>query len=140
MWTPQHKLQCMLWSAELKSVTRVQRRARKEWNVDTPTCKSIYEWDKTLPEMGNLISHAGKHPKQHVTEQTVDRVRKSFSRSPRKSIRQASRELGVPHSTVHNIVHKRLQLHAYKLQLLLHIKPDDHSKRTDFAVETLSRI
>ena len=29
---------------------------------------------------------SGKHPKQHVTEETVDRVRESFSRSPRKSI------------------------------------------------------
>jgi transposase len=87
-----------------------------------------YEWDKTLRETGNLISHAGKHPKQHVTEETVDSARESFSRSPRKSIRQASRELGVPRSTVHNIVHKRLRSRAYKLQLLRHIKPDDHRK------------
>jgi len=90
--------------------------------------------------MGSLISHAGKHPKQHVTEQTVDCVRESFSRSPRKSIRQVSRELGVPHLVVHDIVHKCLHLRAYKLQLLHHIKPDDHRKRTDFAVEMLSHI
>ena len=114
-------MQCVLWLVELKSVTRVQRRARREWNVDSPTCKSIYEWDKTLREAGSLISHAGKHPQQHVTEETMDRVRESFSRSPRKSIRQASRELGVPRSTVHNIAHKRLRLRAYKLQLLHHI-------------------
>jgi hypothetical protein len=31
-------------------------------------------------------------------------------------------------------------LRAYRLQLLHHIKPDDHRKRTDFAVEMLSRI
>jgi len=48
MWTPQRKVQCMLWLAELKSVTCVQQRARREWNVDPPTRKSIYEWDKTL--------------------------------------------------------------------------------------------
>jgi hypothetical protein len=70
----------------------------------------------------------------------LDRVHESFSRSPCKSIRQASRELGVPRTTVHNIVHKRLYLRAYKLQLLHHIKPDDHRKGTDFAVEMLSRI
>jgi hypothetical protein len=42
--------------------------------------------------------------------------------------------------TVHDNVHKRLRLRAYKLQLLHHIKPDYHSKRTEFAVEMLSRI
>jgi hypothetical protein len=86
MWTPQRKVQCVLRLAELKSVTRVQRRARRKWNVDPPTRKSIYEWDKTLRETGSSISHAGKHPKQHVAEETVDLVRESFSRSPRKSI------------------------------------------------------
>jgi hypothetical protein len=90
--------------------------------------------------MGSLISHTGKHPRQQVKEETVDCVRESFSRSPHKSIRQASRELGVPRSTVHSIVHKHLRLHAYKLQLLHHIKPDDHHKRTDFAVEMLSCV
>jgi hypothetical protein len=68
----------MLWLAELKSVMRVQQRARRKWNVDPPTHKSNYEWDKTLQEMGSLISHVGKHPKQHVTEETVDRVCESF--------------------------------------------------------------
>ena len=140
MWTPQRKVQCVSWLAELKSVTRIQQRARREWNVDPPTHKSIYELDKTLRETGSLISHPGKHPKQHVMEETVDRVRESFSRSQCKSIRQANRELGVPRSTVHNIVHKCLRLRAYKLQLLHHIKPDDHRKRTDFAVEMLSHI
>jgi len=84
MWTPRQKVQCVLWLAELKSVTHVQRRARREWNVDPPTRKSIYEWDKTLRETGSLISHAGKHPKQRVTEGTVDHVHESFSRSTRK--------------------------------------------------------
>jgi hypothetical protein len=65
--------------------------ARREWNVDPPTCEYIYEWDKTLRETGSLISHAGKHPTQHVTEENVDRVRESFSRSPRKSIRKPRR-------------------------------------------------
>src|SRR5215469_8710531 len=107
MWTPRRKVQCVLWLAELKSVTCVQRRARKEWSVDPPTRKSIYEWDKTLRETGSLVSHAGKHHKHHVPEVNVDRVRVSFSRSPRKSIGRASRELGVPRSTLHKILHKR---------------------------------
>lgn len=57
MWTPQNKVQ---WLAELKLVTRVPRRARREWNVNLPTRESIYEWGKTLRETGRLISQAEK--------------------------------------------------------------------------------
>jgi hypothetical protein len=139
MWTPQGKVQCVLWLAELKSVKRDQRRARKGWNVDPRTRKSIYRWDKTLRETESLFSHAGKLHKLHVTKVTVDRVCESFCWSPHKSIRRTSRELGVPRSTVRKILHKHLRLHAYKLQLH-HIKPADHRKITDFAVEMLNRI
>ncbi|KAJ4428885.1 hypothetical protein ANN_25878 [Periplaneta americana] len=64
----------MLWFAELNSVTRVQRRIRREWNVDPPTRKSIYEWDRTLRDNGSLISKTGKHSKGHVAEMTVDQL------------------------------------------------------------------
>ncbi|PSN41637.1 hypothetical protein C0J52_24806 [Blattella germanica] len=63
MWTEQQKVQCVLWFAKLKSVTSVQRRIRREWNVDPPSRKSIYEWDRTLRDRGSLISKTGKHPK-----------------------------------------------------------------------------
>ncbi|KAJ4446731.1 hypothetical protein ANN_13428 [Periplaneta americana] len=57
---------------ELNSATRVQRRIQWEWNVDPPTRKSIYEWNRTLRDNGRLISKTGKHPKKHVAEMTVD--------------------------------------------------------------------
>ncbi|GFY12478.1 putative DD41D transposase [Trichonephila clavipes] len=44
-----------------KSVTRVQRRVRTEWNVDTPTSKSIHQWERTLKETGALVSQTGKN-------------------------------------------------------------------------------
>ncbi|GFT25153.1 uncharacterized protein TNCV_180411 [Trichonephila clavipes] len=35
MWTPEQKVQCVLWLTEFKSVTRVQQCVRTEWNVVT---------------------------------------------------------------------------------------------------------
>ncbi|GFV36894.1 uncharacterized protein TNCV_4766921 [Trichonephila clavipes] len=35
MWKPQQMMQCVLWLTENKSVTRLQRRVRAEWNVAT---------------------------------------------------------------------------------------------------------
>ncbi|GFW47789.1 uncharacterized protein TNCV_2829771 [Trichonephila clavipes] len=62
MWTPQEKMQCVLWLTEFKSVTRVQRHVRTEWNADPLTSKSIRQWERTLKDTGTLISQTGKHP------------------------------------------------------------------------------
>ncbi|KAJ4432411.1 hypothetical protein ANN_21030 [Periplaneta americana] len=62
----------ILIAFELNSVTRVKRRIWREWNVDPPTRKSIYEWDRTLRDNGSLISKTGIHSKKHVAEMTVD--------------------------------------------------------------------
>ena len=66
-------------------------------------------------------------------EETVDPVRVAFHRSPRKSIRVASNELAIPRSPVFKVLHKRLRLHAYKLQIVQALKPDDHLRRPGFA-------
>ena len=49
--------------------------------------------------------------------ETINAVRVAFHRNPRKSIRVASNELAIPRSTVHKVLHKRLRLHACKLQI-----------------------
>lgn len=87
--------------------------------------------------MGTLVSETSKHPKVFVTNDPVDCVRDSFSRSATKSIRQASNELLIPHSTFHDIVHKQLHLHAYKLQDL---KTNDYRTRWEFSAEMINRI
>ncbi|GFX73720.1 transposable element Tcb1 transposase [Trichonephila clavipes] len=51
---------CVFWLTEFKSVTCVQRQVRTEWNVDSPTSKSILPWGRTLKETGTLASQIGK--------------------------------------------------------------------------------
>ena len=78
----------MLWLAEGKSVTWVQHHVRRTWNVDPPGHKAILKWDRTLRETGylGLLPLTGKHAKLSVNEETIERVRTAFARSPRKSI------------------------------------------------------
>lgn len=75
-----------------------------------------------------------------MSQVNVDRIRASCLRSPKKSLTRRSLLLGLPRSTVHKVVHKRLRLTAYKIQLLHHIKPADKIKRFDFAVSMLDKI
>jgi hypothetical protein len=75
-----------------------------------------------------------------VSEDTLDAVRDASQRSPRKSARRASHELLIPQRTVVKILHKRLCLCAYKVQLVQSLEPDDHPRRAAFATEMLQQI
>ncbi|PSN51151.1 hypothetical protein C0J52_20575, partial [Blattella germanica] len=65
MWTPQQKVFCVLSLAELKSVTLVQRRFRREYKLrqidDVPTYVTVKKWDRCLRETGSLVSMSGRH-------------------------------------------------------------------------------
>ncbi|KAJ4449693.1 hypothetical protein ANN_01097 [Periplaneta americana] len=73
-------------------------------------------------------------------DEMVANVQAAYERSPRKSLRRASRELQVPKSTLERIDQKRLKLYAYKVQLMQRLEPDDKSKRVEFASTMLDRL
>jgi hypothetical protein len=57
-----------------------------------------------------------------------------------KSTRRALRELLLPRSTIHKVLHKRLRLCAYKVQIVQQLKPGDGMERQHFAEEMLDHI
>ena len=57
-----------------------------------------------------------------------------------KSIRTAARELKLPPTTVHKVLHKRLRLYAYKVKMLQRLQPNDKPKRKQFADNMLQQI
>ncbi|KAJ4430351.1 hypothetical protein ANN_22567 [Periplaneta americana] len=67
----------------------------------------------------------------------IERVRESFTRSPKKSVRKASRELAIPAMSVWRILRRCLQLRPYRLQLLQALQPTDYSLRSNFATVML---
>ncbi|GFV84692.1 DUF4817 domain-containing protein [Trichonephila clavipes] len=85
------------------------------------------------------VKHKG-YGRPRATEESVERIRETFHRSPTKSVRQASRELQMTRSTIHDVLHKQLRLTAYKVQILHAIKPNDYAKRYGFAVDMLHRL
>ena len=88
----------------------------------------------------NSILDRKRSGRPSIDEKTDDAVPIALHRSPRKSICVASNEVSIPQSTVHKVLHKRLGLHAYKLQIFQALKPDDHPRRAAFAEEILQRI
>ncbi|GFS84712.1 hypothetical protein TNCV_4608171 [Trichonephila clavipes] len=68
---PQQKVQCRLRLTEFKSDKHVQRRVRREWNVNSKTSKSIHQWERTLNEMGALVSQTGKVLKMEISKEKI---------------------------------------------------------------------
>jgi hypothetical protein len=73
--TPQKQVQCVLWLAELQSLTVVQRHFR--------TRKGIRLWGNKLRTTDSLLRI--KSPgKTQTSEENVNRIREAFQRSSRK--------------------------------------------------------
>jgi hypothetical protein len=90
--TPREQVQCVLWLAELQSLTGVQRHFRTQYERQPLTRKRILFWDSKLRTASSVLSL--KSPgKLRASEENVNRKREIFQRSPRKSIHVASLHL-----------------------------------------------
>jgi hypothetical protein len=61
---------------------------------------TIYTWHKDFIGTERSVRHAMSPSRPFVSEATVEQLRESFVRSPRKSTRRASREICIPNVTV----------------------------------------
>lgn len=137
MLSIQEKAQAVLWYAEFKSIIKVQREFRRVYNKAAPDSKRIKAWHTQFLNTGSVEKRHGGG--RRVSDEHVENVREAFQRSPRKSIRQASRELQMPRTTVHHVLRKRLHLYAYKVQIMQALQPEDKPQRYDFACDMLDR-
>ena len=138
-FTVQQKVQCCYWLAEFKNPKIVERRFRQQWPEKQPPDRhSITTWHRKLLETGSLVEKSSRGKK--VTEAQVNRIQHAFQQSPSKSLRRASRELVIPKSTIQDVLHKRLRLRAYKIQLVQKLQPNDLPPRYEFASDMLLKI
>ena len=107
MATMQHKMFCVREFIKTESATAVQRAFRLRFNIQHPTRKSICRWNHQFEQIACLCK--GKSSgSPHVSEENMRRIEESFERSPRKSTRRASRELGIPQPAVWRVLRGRI--------------------------------
>jgi hypothetical protein len=123
----------------IKAVVTVQRNFRRVYQKDAPTDKSIRKWYQQFQETSSVMK--GHSPGRPSTSQNnTERIRVAFQRSPKRSVRHVSHQLQIPKSTVHEVVHRRLKLHAYKLQLVQHIRPCNKPQWVNFVTFMLEQL
>jgi transposase-like protein len=117
MATIQEKAMCVLWFFATKSVINMQRRYITQYGTDPHPDKAIRRWVKQFQETGSVLHRKGER-RPSTSQEDVDRIQEVISRSPQKSTRRASLQLGLPHTTVWRVGHNRLHLHTYKVQIM----------------------
>ena len=128
-FTGAERARCVFWFHDTQSATAVQRKFRTEYGREPPSRPTIYSWHQTFVETGCSVRHAKSPGRPQVPEAAVEQLRESFSRSPKKSTRRASRETGIPQPTVWRVLRKRLHLKPYKLTMVQHITDEDKVTR-----------
>ena len=127
MVTPQEKAQCASWFIETKWDVQTQGRYRTKYGKNPPSRSSIRRWHKEFMETGSVLD-AVRTGRKRISAENIKSVRQAFSGSPMKPIRTAARQLELPPTTVHKVLHKRLRLHAYKVQMLQRLQPNDKAE------------
>jgi hypothetical protein len=114
-------------------VVIVERRFCMMFGRELPTKMSFYKWYKLFDQTGYICKE--KSPRRRpVTEAQVETFRAAFVCSTRKSTRHATRQLNMPHTTVHTNLRKCLKFKRYKNQLFQHITAQDKKFATHFAL------
>jgi hypothetical protein len=138
-FSDERKYFCFMQLAKTESITTVQCGFRTKYHTEPPTDKTIREWYRKFEGTGLLCS-AKRTGRPGSSRETVDRVGESFTRSPQKSTRRASRELKMSHVTVWRILPKRLACKPYRLQLFQALTPEDRNLRREFCLEFQERL
>jgi len=107
MATMQHNIFFVREFIKTQSATAVQRAFRLRFNNQHSTRKSICRWNHQF-EQTVCLCKGKSSGRPRVSEENVRRIEESSERSPRKSTRRASRELGIPQPTVWRVLRRRL--------------------------------
>jgi hypothetical protein len=118
MATPVEKAKCVLWLESTQSVSTVQRRYLAQYGKTPPSRACVYAWYKRFSETGCLCP---KSRPGSVSDEVAERVKSAFANAPDMSTRRASKELGVPSTTIHKIMrphtHKEPRIRRYRFKV-----------------------
>ena len=92
--------------------------------------KIVHKFEQT-GSVGDVKRPA--HARTARTAENIATIRDSVAEEPSTSTRRRSQQLHLSRSSMMNIMHKDLHLHAYKVQLTQELKPTDHLKRRQWS-------
>ena len=147
-WSMEEKTFRVILYLEAKSLKTVKARYHKRFNFNNfPHKFQITHWVKKFKDTGTLIKSTKKG--QLSTSGTkltarspknVNSVQDSVARSPKKSLRRRSQELGLSRSSVHRILKNDLQLYPYRIQIKQTLTQNDMANCVETCLWSESKV
>jgi hypothetical protein len=81
MATVQEKAMCVHWIFETRFVIKTQRRYRTQYGKHPPSDNDIRCWSKQFQKTGSVLHRKGVR-RPSTSQEVVDRIQETFSRSP----------------------------------------------------------
>jgi len=133
--TVDQKVKVVLFYSETKSVVATQRRFSAHFSTRWAPCKqTIYRLCQQFETSGSVLEKKRLHPTCVRTPANIEVVRVALTRSPSKSTRRASAELGISRRLLQRIPHSDLHLFPYKMTVLHKLMAIDKEWRLQFAL------
>ena len=129
---------CVETYFEIKPFCAVQRRfCRKFQCRHHPDKRLIHRWAQKFRKHGAVLNLNAKGKRDTYSGQTksarsqenIDAVRASIGRSPRKSLRRRSQELGISRESIRRILVKDLLFYPYRIQIKHKLSQADMEER-----------
>ena len=100
-------------------------------DVPIPGKTTVYDIVKRFRETGSVNERSRSRQPDVLTPEFTERVQQSLLRSPGKSLRRLSQQLGASYSTCHRAT-KRLRLRPYRVRVVQELRPLDSEKRVAY--------
>lgn len=144
-WTGEHRGYAVkAYYTNGESLVKTRRAFRRHFNIPrnrpVPSDKAIRSWINNLEQTGSTSKKRGGSAKTVRTPQNIATVQQALLKSPRRSAKQHALRLGISNTSVRRILHKDLNFHPYKIQIVQSLKPTDNQKRLQFCEEMARRL
>lgn len=123
-----------------ESARAVRRLFQEEYpGVQVPNRSTIHRLVNKFRETGSVLDRKHRRPRRVLTEETLDNVGHALERSPRKSVRRLSQQMGISYGSVQKAT-RLLKLQPYKITAVQELKTGDPAKRLQFCEWVLKSV
>jgi hypothetical protein len=112
----------------LRPLQTVFFKFRRQAPVKSVIAKMI----KKFHETGSLLEKNLNRQKSVITPGILQDIQTVITRSPHKSLRKLSAQMGISLGSAHSAVRKMLKFYPYQMQVFHELIPGDHAKRVNY--------